>query len=124
MKLIAVVALAGGFVAAPMVGPGIASGLPVVCDGAECVLFVDRGAALGEACEQSTRYNFGLDASGNTLVCTYRKKWVASAPLVGIRTSRSECGEDKGVAQTPDGFSLSCVDGAWTADNAAVFFDS
>lgn len=122
MKLMAIVALAGGFVAAPMVGAPVASGLPVICDGAECVQFVDRGAVLGEACEQSTRYNFGLDPSGNTLVCTFNKQWVASAPLVGIRPLRSSCGEDKGVAQTPDGLPLSCIDGSWTYDVSAVFY--
>lgn len=122
MKLMAAVALACGFVAAPMVGAPIASGLPVTCDGADCVMFVDRGVALDGACEQSTRYNFGLDASGKTLVCTYRKLWAESPPLIGIRTLRSECGETKGVAQSPDGVPLSCIKGVWTADYSKIFY--
>jgi hypothetical protein len=122
MKLIAAVALASGFIVAPMVAAGNASALPGTCDGADCVPYVDRGAAQGEPCTQSTRYNFGLDASGNTLACSSKSRWIPSPPLVGMRTLRSLCGEDKGVAQSPDGVPLSCLGGAWTADYSVIFY--
>jgi hypothetical protein len=122
MKLMATVALACGFVAAPMVGAGTAAAVPGWCDGADCVPYVERGAAQGDSCVQNTRYNLGLDASGNTLVCGSRGAWLASPPLVGMRTLRSQCGEDTGIAQSPDGVTLSCIDGAWTADYSAPFY--
>jgi hypothetical protein len=121
MKLMAAVALSCGFIAAPMVSAASASAYPVSCDGAGCVPYVERGAALGDPCVQNTRYNFGLDASGATLACSANREWIASPPLVGVRTLRSLCGEDKGVAQSPDGVPLSCIGGAWTADYRVPF---
>ncbi|MCT7661647.1 hypothetical protein [Mycobacterium deserti] len=122
MKLIAAVALASGFVAAPMMAATTAAASPGYCDGAECVPYVDRTAVEGTHCVQNTRYNFGIDASGNTLACNSRSTWIASPPLVGIRTLRLPCGEDTGVAQSPDGVPLSCIDGAWTADYRVTFY--
>jgi len=122
MKLMAVVALAGGFVAAPMVAAGIASATPSYCDGATCVPYVDHTAELGTHCNQNTRYNFGLDAAGNTLACSSKSQWISSPPLVGVRTLRLPCGEETGVAQTPDGVPLSCKGGAWTADYSTTFY--
>jgi hypothetical protein len=121
MRLMTAVALGCGFIAAPMVGAGTASALPGTCDGAACVTYVERGAVLGDSCVQNTRYNFGLTASGATLACGGKGAWVASPPLVGIRTLRSQCGEDKGVAQSPDGIPLSCIGGAWSADYTVTF---
>jgi hypothetical protein len=122
MKLMAAVALACGFVAAPMMSGPTASAVPGWCDGADCVPYVDHSAAQGEPCVQSTRYNLGIDASGNTLVCASEGAWKTSPPLIGMRTLRSLCGSQYGVAQSPDGVTLSCVDGAWTADYSAPFF--
>jgi hypothetical protein len=122
MKLMAAVALASGFVAAPLIVAPNASALPGTCDGADCVPYVDRAAVQGETCVQNTRYNFGLDAAGNTLACNSRSTWVPSPPLIGMRTLRSVCGEEKGVAQSPDGVPLSCIDGAWTADYSVIFY--
>jgi len=122
MKLMAAVALAFGFVAAPMVTATTAAGSPGYCDGADCVPYVDRTAVAGTHCVQNTRYNFGIDASGNTLACNSRSTWIASPPLVGIRTNRLPCGDATGVAQTPDGFPLSCIDGAWTQDFSVMFY--
>src|SRR3977135_1039859 len=96
MRLIAAVALGCGFIAAPMVGAAGASASPGTCDGAACVTYVERGAVLGDACTQNTRHNFGLPGSGATLACGSKGQWVSSPPLVGIRTLRSLCGEDKG----------------------------
>ena len=122
MKLMAAFALACGFVAAPMMTAGTASAVPGWCDGADCVPYVDRSAAQGDSCAQNTRYNFGLDASGNTLACSSRGQWIASPPLVGMRTLRSQCGEETGVAQSPDGVPMSCIEGAWTADYNVIFY--
>ena len=122
MRLMAAVALGCGFIAAPMVGAAEASALPPgTCDGAACVTYVERGAVLGDSCAQNTRYNFALTASGATLACGSKGPWVASPPLIGIRTIRSQCGEDKGVAQSPDGIPLSCIGGAWSPDYTVVF---
>jgi hypothetical protein len=105
MKLTAAVALACGFVAAPMMTAGTGSATPASCDGADCVAYVNRSAVLG-----------------NTLACGSEREWIPSAPLVGIRTLRSLCGEDTGVAQSPDGVPLSCIGGAWSADYRATFY--
>src|SRR5258707_13210857 len=112
MRLMAAVALGCGFITAPMVGAAGASASPETCDGAACVTYIERGAVLGDSCVQNTRYNFGLTASGATLACDSKGQWVASPPLVGIRTLRSQFGGDKGVAQSPDGVPLSCIGGA------------
>jgi hypothetical protein len=119
----AAVALGCGFIAAPMVSATSAWAYPVTCNGtgADCVPYVERGAAVGDACRQNTRYNLGLDASGATLACGAQGHWIASPPLVGMRTVRALCGEDKGVALSPDGVTLSCIGGAWTPDYRVPF---
>jgi hypothetical protein len=126
MKLMAAVAIAGGFLAAPLVGVGIgtdtAAATPITCDGAACVPYVNHEAQLGAHCNQSTRYNFGMDASGSTLACNSKSHWVSFAPLVGVRTLRSPCGETSTVAQSPDGVPLKCAGGAWSADYGVMFF--
>ena len=117
MKLMAAVALGCGFIAAPLVAAAPVSAYPGSCDGtsAACVPYIERGAAQGDHCAQNTRYNLALDTSGGTLACSANGVWIASPQLVGIRTLRSLCGEDKGVALTPDGVTMSCIGGAWTA---------
>ncbi|ULE34956.1 hypothetical protein [Mycobacterium sp. IDR2000157661] len=122
MKLTAAVALACGFVAAPLFTAANAPASPGYCDGADCIEYVDRTAVEGAFCRANTRYNFGIDAAGNTLACNSRNVWIASPPLVGIRTQRLPCGDASGVAQTPDGFPLSCIDGAWTQDFHVMFY--
>ena len=122
MRLMAAAALACAFVAAPLFTAATAPASPGYCDGADCVPYVDRTAEEGTGCAQNTRYNFGIDASGNTLACNSRGTWIASPPLVGIRTNRLPCGDATGVAQTPDGFPLSCKDGAWTQDFSVMFY--
>lgn len=122
MRLMAAVALGGGFLAAPLFTAATAAASPGYCDGADCVEYVDRTAVEGAECVQNTRYNFGIDAAGNTLACSSGSIWIASPPLVGIRTNRLPCGDATGVAQTPDGFPLSCIDGAWTQDFRVMFY--
>jgi hypothetical protein len=122
MKLLAAVALACGFVAAPMMTATAAWGSPGYCDGSGCVPYLDHTAVAGEHCNQNTRYNLGIDASGGTLACSSRSVWIAAPPLVGVRTLRLPCGNDQGLAMTPDGVTMSCVDGAWTADYSWTFY--
>ena len=121
MKLMAVTAIAGGLFAMPLIGAGGASALPSVCDGAGCVPYVNTEAQLGEHCTQNTRYNYGFDASGNTLACNSKSTWISSPPLVGVRTLRSPC-DSSGVAQSPDGVPLKCDGGAWSADYWTMFY--
>ena len=122
MRLLAAAALACGFVAAPMFAAATAQASPGYCDGPDCVTYLDRSAVEGESCTQNTRYNFGIDAAGNTLACNSRGTWIASPPLVGIRTNRLPCGDATGVAQSPDGVPLSCIDGAWSPDYQVIFY--
>ncbi|MCV6980090.1 hypothetical protein H7I53_07610 [Mycolicibacterium pulveris] len=122
MRLMAAVAMACAFVAAPLTAAPTAPALPQVCDGAGCVPYVDHTAVKGEHCVQNTRYNFGMDAAGNTLACSSRSVWIESPPLVGVRPIRLPCGEDTGVAQSPDGVPLSCIGGAWTSDYSVPFY--
>lgn len=124
MKLMAAVAIVGGLLAAPLVGlgSGTASATPTTCDGADCVPYVDHEAHVGGACNQTTRYNFGMDSAGNTLACNSASEWVSFAPLVGVRTLRSPCNETSGVAQSPDGVPLKCDGGAWSADYWVMFY--
>ena len=122
MKILAAVALACGFAAAPMVIATNASASPGYCDGADCVPYLTRTAVAGDHCNQNTRYNWGVDASGNTLACSSRSIWIAAPPLVGVRTLRLPCGDQTGVAQSPDGVPLSCIGGAWTSDYSWTFY--
>ncbi|MEW5810662.1 MAG: hypothetical protein AB1925_14530 [Actinomycetota bacterium] len=118
------VAFAGGLLVAPVLGlgAGTATASPGACDDASCVPYVDRGVHAGGECNQATRYNFGLDASGNTLACNSKRMWVSFPPLVGVRLLRSPCGTTTGVAQSPDGVPLKCDAGAWTADYSVMFY--
>jgi hypothetical protein len=122
MKSIAAAAIAGGFLTAGlMLGTGAASAGPGTCDGAGCVPYVNHTAKAGGSCNQATRYNFGMDASGNVLACSSHSQWITSPPLVGVRTPRSPCGDAAGVAQSPDGVPLKCDSGVWTADYWVMF---
>ncbi|UXA17809.1 hypothetical protein [Mycobacterium sp. SMC-4] len=128
MKFIAASALVAGLVAAPLVvlGAGAASASPMTgprtCDGMDCVPYLKRGVEVGERCNQSMRFNFGVDAAGNTLACSSNSSWISWSPLVGVRTLRSACTQPGTAAQTPDGYALACTDGVWTADNSATFY--
>lgn len=123
MRLMAAVAIAGGVLAAPLAGLGIgaASATPSTCDGAGCVPYVRTDVQLGGHCTQNTRYNFGSDASGNTLACNSKSTWISSPQLIGVRTLRSPC-DSSGVAQSPDGVPLKCDGGAWSPDYWTMFY--
>jgi hypothetical protein len=123
MRLMAVLALAGGLVAAPLIAAGNASGLPPSsCDGADCVPGVPRDAALGAHCDGATRYDFGMDAAGTTYLCTMTNEWVKTKPLIGVRPLSAPCDGDPGSAQSPDGLPMLCKDGGWRTDFDAIFY--
>jgi hypothetical protein len=138
MKLVTVLAAAGGLMAAPVIAAGVASGLPPAscdgddcmqlpaasCDGAGCVPGVPKNAALGAPCVGAPRYSFGLDATGKTFMCSSRNQWVPTKPLVGVRPLGAPCnGEvDKGSAQSPDGLPMTCQGLGWNQDYTDFFY--
>ena len=123
MKLMAVIALACGITAAPVMAAGAAVADPGTCDGVDCVPFVNRNIAPADFCQFKSRYPFGLDASGNTFVCAARNQWVPVAPLVGVRTMRAPCDDQvPGTAQTPAGQLLNCQAQAWTGYNDVLYY--
>lgn len=124
MKVMAVLALACGVTAAPMLAVGAASAEPTTCDGVDCVPYVDRNIVPTDHCSFSSRHPYGLDAAGNTYACAATNEWKTMPPLVGVRTLRAPC-DDKvpGSAQSPGGQPLNCEGQAWTANFKVLYFD-
>lgn len=111
-------AAAAGLMALTMVALplGKASGSP--CDGPSCVPHLRTDAVQGASCTAARLYPFGLDASGNTLICyaTYRNPetatWTPVPQLVGVRDYGALC-SGTGVAQSMDGIPLVCRGSIW-----------
>ena len=123
MKLIAVLALACGMTAAPMMAAGTASAEPGTCDGVDCVPYVDRNIVPADHCNFTSRYPYGLDEGGNTFVCAATNQWMPVAPLVGVRTLRAPCDEAvPGSAQSPAGQPLNCEGQAWTTNFDVLYY--
>ncbi|MFZ0834122.1 MAG: hypothetical protein WAM92_13760 [Mycobacterium sp.] len=122
MKLMTVLALASGFGAAPLVTAGGVAALPTTCDGIPCVPGVAKNATEGQPCIAATRYPFGVDSSGTTLICAQVGRWVTTSPLVGVRTVTAPCDGVDGTAQSPDGLPLSCNGRAWVMDFDKIFY--
>jgi hypothetical protein len=121
MKLVAVLAVAGAVLAAPVITASPAAASP--CNSADCVPYVDRNIDPGESCVSGgSRYLFGLDASGNNYLCNAARTWVPQPPLVGVRTNGAPCDASSGVAQTPDGLVLTCQDAGWEPDFTAFYY--
>lgn len=121
MRLVAVLAVAGGVLTAPLVTASPAAASP--CNNADCVPHVDRYIDPSESCVSGGRfYLFGLDASGNNYLCTTQARWVPQPALVGVRTNGAPCHGSTGVAQTPDGLVLTCNGGAWKQDFTAFYY--
>ena len=115
MKLMAVLALACGLTAAPLIAAGGASALPGTCDGADCVQFVKKNIVPTDRCQFQARNPFGLDAKGSTYACNALNEWVPVAPLIGMRTLRAPCDPNvPGLSVSPQGAPLACKDGAWS----------
>jgi hypothetical protein len=123
MKLATVLALAGGFIAAPVIAAGNASGSPSSCDGADCVPFVAHNVAQGTPCISGVGYVFGLDSSSsNTFVCTIAGNWIRTKPLIGVRLLGAPCYGNKGAAQSPDGVPMACVGQGWNQDYNDIYY--
>lgn len=125
MKLLGVLVLTCGFLAAPVMVAGNATATPAWCDGAGCVPYVAHNVTDGSPCVFRTRYDLGLDpASGNTLICTSVQKWARFKPLIGVRTETAPCDASNGAAQSPDGIPMDCVDQGWRPDYTEMFYTS
>jgi hypothetical protein len=123
MKLMAVLALACGLTAAPLMAAGAASAVPETCDGVDCVPYVDRNIVPTDPCVFSSRAPYGLDAKGNTFVCAATNAWQPAAPLIGVRTLRAPCDPNvPGSAQSPNGQPMLCEGGAWTSNFDALYY--
>lgn len=111
-------AAAAGLAAAAVVALPLGTASSSPCDGPSCVPHLRTGAAEGDSCDAARVYPFGLDASGNTLICyaTYRNpttaSWSPVPHLVGVRDYGALCSE-VGVAQSPDGLPLVCRGAIW-----------
>jgi hypothetical protein len=113
MRFTAALALTCALVAAPGIAAGNASADPSWCDGVACVPYVAGNVSQGAPCVGRTRYDFGLDASGGTLLCANVGKWAASRPLVGVRPLGAPCYGSDGAAQSPDGIPMVCAGQGW-----------
>lgn len=121
MKLVAVLAVAGGMLAAPLVTASPAAASP--CNSADCVPYVDRNIDPSESCVPGgSRFLFGLDASGNNYLCNAARTWVPQPALVGVRFNGQPCDGSSGVAQAPDGLVLTCQDAGWEPDFTAFYY--
>ncbi|MBV9092247.1 MAG: hypothetical protein JO044_20410 [Mycobacteriaceae bacterium] len=116
MKIMAVVVLGCGLLAAPVIGAGPASGEPSSCDGAGCVPYVAQNVTAGAQCSARTRYDFGLDSSGATLICASVGKWAPTRALTGVRPLGAPCYGSAGSAQSPDGLPMTCNGWGWTGN--------
>jgi hypothetical protein len=92
---------------------GIAVGAAATIASADDVPGIDDDAVLGAPCDSWNLYVYGRGPSGEPLACVAfdgQGEWVRSAPLVGVRSIGSACGDEGyGVAQSPDGRGLLCV---------------
>jgi hypothetical protein len=123
MKLMAALALACGVVAAPMMAAGTATADRGACDGVDCVPYVKRNIAPADHCSFTSRFPYGIDASGNTFACAATDQWLPVAPLIGVRTLRAPCDPNvPATAQTPNGQPLNCEGGAFTSDFKALYY--
>lgn len=112
------VAVAGiAAVAEGVLAAGMASAVP--CDGVSCADHVRTGALEGASCEAMRVYPFGVDASGNTLIClaSYRhprtNTWTRVPQFDGVRFYGELCSDDQAAAQSPEGIPLRCTDSIW-----------
>jgi hypothetical protein len=121
MKFMGVLALTCGFLAAPLMTAGNASGQPS-CDGSGCVPFVAHDVASGQPCVFHDGYVFGLDKSGRTLVCDSLAQWTPSKPLIGVRTLGAPCDGSSGLAQAPDGMPMVCNGQSWVQGYGELYF--
>lgn len=103
-------------------GPAWAS--PTCADVPACVPGITRNAAEGGPCAPKGgphQYVIGIGANygntGATFVCfsnyrTGENSWTAAPPLYGVMDAGSSC-MDGWMAQSTDGYPMTCADGHW-----------
>ena len=109
--------IAAGLMVTPQADAPQAIAEPQTCNDAFCTPGINPNAILGNTCDSTTYYVFGVDARngwGRLVFCgsprRYEPRWFRSPPMVGIRDENSLCiNENNAVAQAPDGLFLSCV---------------
>jgi hypothetical protein len=89
----------------PFAGPASA-----VCNSADCVPNVAPGVVPNSVCTPRKYFNYGLDASGATLVCNRVGVWTATGPLVGVYNVALRCATLGTSAQGSDGVAFMCSD--------------
>lgn len=69
-----------------------------------------RHAEFGEACGDSEHFIFAISGTEQMLACRGQPgRYELSAPVIGVRTPDAPCDEE-GLAQSPDGSPLMCLD--------------
>jgi len=122
MKLVTVLALAGGIAAAPLITAGNATADPISsCDGVGCVPGVVHNASLGAPCISGDRYVYGVDAN-NTYICSLKGQWVPSKPLIGVRPLAGPCDGSPVAAQSPDGIPMACNGTGWAYNFNEIYY--
>jgi hypothetical protein len=122
MRLVTVLALAGGFAAAPVITAGHGWAWPASsCDGVECVPGVVHNASLGAPCTSGDRFVFGVDAT-STYVCSLKGQWVPSKPLIGVRPFGGPCDGNPNAAQSPDGIPMACNGTGWVYNFNDIYY--
>jgi hypothetical protein len=97
MRKILVASAVTGLLAAalPLAGPASAA-----CDSGGCLPNVARNVIAGAPCTPSINFNFGLDAAGNTVICSAAGTWVPTGPLIGEAAPALPCSTPGATAQT------------------------
>ena len=100
MRLIVILMLACGLMAAAVAPAEPASATPCIAWG--CTPNVTFNAVPNGPCVPKRRYDFGVDYVGNTFVCL----------SVGVRPLGGRCSGPLS-AQSRDGIAMLCMNGAW-----------
>jgi hypothetical protein len=108
--------LGAGALAAPPSSAG-----PTVCDYPDCTPGIMPHQVLGQPCENTTYYAFGVDdafvppagQTGRLMFCgsprRYQPRWFRSPPMAGVKDEGAPCEYFQNyVAQSPDGLLLVC----------------
>lgn len=95
---------------------------PTVCDYPDCTPGIMPHQVLGQPCDNTTYYAFGVDDSyvppaaqpGRLMFCgsprRYQPRWFRSPPMAGVKDENADCQNYLNyVAQAPDGLFLICI---------------
>ncbi len=97
MRRIAIAATVTGLLTAAITSAPAAS---ASCDSASCLPNVARNVAAGTPCTPSMNFVFGLDAAGNTVICSAAGSWRPTGPLIGEAAPGLRCATLGSTAQT------------------------